>query len=240
MTRSRGAPKPAAERDGPGARTGSDHPDPLRAQRESPHPPPSFPASEAPDPAEPPNPQRSGIGLEHALEAIIPSPRAKRESLILVQASLRAKRLIPRSPQTRSGAGRAWSTLWKRSSHPPAQSAKASSSFELPCGRRPVPRSPPTRSGAGSAWSTLWKRSPHPPRLWRESVIFPELPCERRPVPRSPLTPRPTAGGRHRRCPGAHPSCPSSTGTGGTSGGRACPCSRARAHPGCDHRPHRP
>jgi hypothetical protein len=100
-------PKPEAEQGRAGATTGSDHPDPPRAQRESPCLPEVPCERSARSRGAHPKPKRSRVEPEQALEAITLFPRAQRESPsfpeLTCERSARPRGAHP-NPQ-RSGVG---------------------------------------------------------------------------------------------------------------------------------------
>jgi hypothetical protein len=181
--RSRGAhPKTAAERGRAGARTGSDHLLPPRAQRESPPSPELTCVRSAGSRGAPQKPQRSGVGPEHALEAITFFPLAHRAKALLPPSLPACAAPDPAEPpKNRSGAGSGRSTHWKRS--PPSPSRTARKPF-LPraylCAQRLIPRShPKTAAERGRAGVRTGSDHLLPPRAPRESPSSPELTCVR-------------------------------------------------------------
>ena len=129
--------------------------------------------SVSPAPRSPPKTERSGVGLERALEANTPTPSRKARKLILPRAYSASAGLMPRSHvMQRSFRTHRLRLCPTRGSTPGWYAAPR---WGTPKAVSPTPRSPPkNRSGAVSGRSEPWRRTPQPPRAQRESSSSPE------------------------------------------------------------------
>ena len=143
-------------------------------------------------PRSPQNRSVAGSGRSKHWKRSTSPPSRNARKPFLPQASLRAKRLVPRSH--RNDSGRVESVpfcvnRWDRprAAQPLAHSAKAHPCPSLPASGAPDPAEPTqNRSGAGSGRSEHWKRSPQPLAHSAKAHPCPSLPASGAPDPAEP------------------------------------------------------